>query len=206
MFVSTKPPLIYVHVPRTGGTSMKNALLTAKVPRKKLRGVYMHSSLKDICAELKDEFVRSAWKFGVVRNPWSRMVSRYLFLRTMCRVWGPERPIGEHGQIYAAHGVTFREWLLRLKAPKFGVHSLDLRPQADLVQGADYVGRFEDLNTVTQVVSQHIGRSIELKRQNAVRHVKPYADYYDVGTRWYVGHMFQRDIEEFGYTFETNER
>ena len=181
---------------------MRKALQKASCRRLHFPGLYIHASLHDARKHVSGEFFRSAWKFGVVRNPWARLWSRYCCLRMMCQRWERDHPIGEHGMIYAAHGVTFREWLLRLGEPRFCIHSLDLRPQAELVEGADFVGRFEDMSGTLTTISKKLHKNLEMPHANQAKRPKSGEHVYDPEMREFVRRMYSRDLEVFGYEYD----
>src|SRR6056297_1476065 len=101
MIISPGRRFIFVHIPKTGGTSMALALearahrddiligdtpkaikrkrrLTALKPRGRL---WKHSTLADIDGIVSPEDLDGLFVFTMVRNPWDRMVSYYHWLR-----------------------------------------------------------------------------------------------------------------------------
>ena len=101
MIISPGRNYIFVHAPKTGGTSMAMALedramrddiLIGDTPkavrrRGRLDGVeaagklWKHSTLADIEGMVDLARIQEAFCFTVVRNPWDRMVSYYHWLR-----------------------------------------------------------------------------------------------------------------------------
>ena len=75
MYISGEYNCIFIHIPKTGGTVIKNVMLH-KAHCKRIG--YKHSKLKDYLKwpRLKDYFI-----FTFVRNPYARLVSRYRFHR-----------------------------------------------------------------------------------------------------------------------------
>lgn len=106
MIISHAPPrgrgYIFVHIPKTGGTSMARALearamaddiMMGDTPkalkrRRRVQGVqaagrlWKHSTLRDIVGLVPEAQIASSKVFTMVRNPWDRMVSYYHWLRT----------------------------------------------------------------------------------------------------------------------------
>jgi len=68
--------LIFVHIPRTGGRSVLDAI-------GKPFAENQHTSIREHCEKLTEEVVRSRFVFATVRNPWERAVSWYLFFGLM---------------------------------------------------------------------------------------------------------------------------
>ena len=90
--ISHEYKFIGVHIPKTAGTSIINALeeYMEKIPKKYIpghvyyrkehdhSGLYDHASLQEIYLELKKEKFSEYYKFSVVRNPWDRLASWYI--------------------------------------------------------------------------------------------------------------------------------
>jgi hypothetical protein len=101
MIVSPGRGYVFVHIPKTGGTSMALALESramkddiligdtpkARARRRRLRGLtpagrlWKHSRLADIEGLLPPDTFDRLVVFTMVRNPWERIVSYYHWLR-----------------------------------------------------------------------------------------------------------------------------
>jgi hypothetical protein len=97
MIISPARKFIFVHVPKTGGTSLALALEarahrddiligdTPKAIRRKARvktlaakgRLWKHSTLADLDGALSLSELDEMFVFTLVRNPWDRMVSYY---------------------------------------------------------------------------------------------------------------------------------
>lgn len=154
-----------------------------------------HSSACDV-----KEFNKVAWqnyfKFVVVRNPWDRAISYYL--------WRLKR-IGE-----TTDNISFKEYLKRKKDP--------LRPDPEGMRGpakegwvlytiddriaVDFVVRYENLQDDLNVVSKKIGIPIQLQssaKTDIRDKKKKLADYYDAESVRLVEQIYHKEICEFGY-------
>ncbi len=96
--ISHSQNFIFVHVPKTGGTSVSNYLSSytsycdlelggtefgeslQKAYRKRFR-LYKHVPASGIKAVIDSGFWEKSFKFGIVRNPYQRAISTYHFLR-----------------------------------------------------------------------------------------------------------------------------
>ncbi|WP_073143529.1 sulfotransferase family 2 domain-containing protein [Litoreibacter ascidiaceicola] len=102
MIISPGRNYIFVHIPKTGGTSMALALeakakaddiMLGATPkalkrRRRLKDVqaagrlWKHATLRDIVGLVPENWIEAANVFTMVRNPWDRVVSYYHWLRT----------------------------------------------------------------------------------------------------------------------------
>ncbi len=104
MILSRDRSFIFVHIPKTGGTSLAQALEgramardiligdTPKAQRRRgrlaaLRGrargrLWKHSTLSDIDGIVTPQEIAAMFTFTLVRNPWDRMVSYYTWARS----------------------------------------------------------------------------------------------------------------------------
>ena len=101
MIISPGRGYIFVHIPKTGGTSLamaledrahKDDILIGDTPkavkrRNRLKGVttkgrlWKHSTLADIEGILPEDQLAPLKVFTLIRNPWDRLVSYYHWLR-----------------------------------------------------------------------------------------------------------------------------
>lgn len=169
--------LLFVHIPKTGGTSITEWLLARG-------GVYSdgytHTALQHTSHDLA-----SVWSFCVVRNPWDRMVSMYHFVRKV-------------NSDFSA--VSFDEWLrtgLNYKRHWYSVTT----PQLDWIKvRPNAIMRFENLANDFAQVQMLMQDHTPLPVINATQH-EPYQNYYSDWSRQLIQDLFYTDITQFGYTF-----
>lgn len=191
---------IFVHIPRTAGTSIEVALLGTDTWNTKPEEKHIYASTaKKIYSEWWDEY----FKFSIVRNPWSRMVS-----------------LAKYDWFY---GVELLDGLISInqyleKFPHGEVDNRCIHPPSThrpitnsvylnyLDLELDYVGRFEDLSTGGWAhVQQAIGCDVALphiESSTMSNNQQKYTEYYDDMTREIVANIYKLDIDYFGYEFE----
>jgi hypothetical protein len=214
MIISPGRNYIFVHIPKTGGTSLALALegraraddiMMGDTPkavkrRKRLKDVraagrlWKHSTLADIDGLVAPEFVQGAFVFAMVRNPWDRMVSYYHWL-------GEQR--FDHPAVQLARELEFDAFL---RAPHTQ-RTLSNHPYADYmvdaagVERASLYIRLEHFETDADPLWAHLGFRLELPHENASDRQGDYRPYYSDATAELVGSLCQRDITQFQYSF-----
>lgn len=187
---------IFIHVPRTGGTSVSKILHPGKEYEIGGPNRPKHWPID----RYDPETVNELFTFAFVRNPWDLMVSVWKILIRWGRlpptlpfprfVWYCE-PILEK----AIHRTWDRAFLELVRHGQLWW----IKPDQG---GVDFVGRYERLATDFAVVARRIGLETDrLPHVNGTRH-RAYQRYYDARSREVVQIRFRRDIEVFGYSFE----
>ncbi|NEO38726.1 MAG: sulfotransferase family protein [Moorea sp. SIOASIH] len=147
------------------------------------------------------EQFKSYYKFSFVRNPWKRLASEYIFKRYIDKF-------------------EFKDFVFNNfpKPDDYSDASRHVLPQYDFLydsQGnllVDFVGRFENLQADFNIVCQKLGIKetqlphLNSNKQNKIvkgykQEYKPYLEYYDDETKEFVGKIYKKDIETFGYRF-----
>jgi Sulfotransferase family len=195
VLLSTERQFLFIHVPKTGGTSIEAALKQFAVNGISdiLTG---HATAADLRGVIQDW--SKYFKFGFVRNPWAAQVSMYNYV--MAR--GKSHP--DWPALHACGG--FSEYIQRhlMQSAEEG----KVRTQSDFLlcpRGkllVDFVGRFERLDIDFRAACKLLGLGeISLPRLNGTQAVEHRA-YYDRFAYDVVKRIFARDIDEFGYPSE----
>lgn len=80
MLLSENPKLLFVHIYKNAGTSIRRAFLKAGVvDESKDRGLHGHATAAEIARSIGEEAFRGYRSFAVVRNPWDWQVSLYRY-------------------------------------------------------------------------------------------------------------------------------
>jgi hypothetical protein len=217
MFLSLRHKFLFVHIAKTGGTSVRAALRDCKwtdpyriplflcsrisaLTRHRL-GCKIPRHAKAIAAYemLPRELFDELFKFAFVRNPWDLQVSSYHHIRR-------ERP---HLLAGIDDFETFLRWKLDHNRKYHYIIDTSIELQSDYIMDlhgniiVDYIGRYERLKDDFIEVCNRIGihpRRLPRKRQAQDR--TRYHVYYTDDTAQLVAKYFERDIEMFGYSFD----
>jgi hypothetical protein len=206
--VSDQYRLLFVHVQKTGGNTVRALLNNALPDARNPRGVVpKHAHLGGILkAEpaLADYFV-----FGFVRNPWSRMVSWWSMIQDLKTNADQGNPgalermrTNRFMRVVATTYETFDDFVLRGTddLPRLG--TAQVRYLSTPHRRADFIGRTESLAADVATVFGRLGLPLgEMRRANASTPRGPYQDFYNDLTRRKVGDVFAEDVEAFGYRF-----
>jgi hypothetical protein len=209
---------IFVHIPKTAGTSVEAVLgmhgdkkdiglvpyFNQQLDRERLYGgPLQHLTAEGIRAALNDETAfQSYFKFTIVRNPWDRLVSA---LAWTGQKWarGEELTATDfERQVRAAHALFVAAMANGTPAslPHF------LYPQCLYVLDSeqrmlvDYVAKYENLTADWQAIRARLGVDLELPCRMKSLH-RHYRDYYSADTRALVAEMYAPDLRLFQYEF-----
>lgn len=216
MILSRGRRLIFIHIPKTGGTAlaqalearaMKDDILIGDTPKARARtgrwkGVrargrlWKHSTLSDIEGLATPEEIAGFFTFTLVRNPWDRMASYYHWLREQAFAHpavGLARTLGFRGF------VTHPQTLTALSAWPYGAYLRDARG----VERASAFIRLERLEEDLAPLETHLGfRLGPVARANASVRPRDWRPLYDEASARAVAEAAAEDIARFGYRFD----
>jgi hypothetical protein len=213
MLISYSHQFLFVHVPKTAGTSVVRCLrpyahepsgyLVNRVLERcgihvnllpgphRWRRFRPHHSAVTIRRHLPSRIFERMFKFAFVRNPWDWLVSYYHF-HLQC----PKH----HRHTYVRRLGSFAEFV-RWRVER------QRRPQADFLTDrdgrllVDFLGRYETLHDDFGAICRRLGIQCELEWHNRSER-GDYRTYYDDATAALVAEHCRPDIEAFGYTFD----
>lgn len=174
--------LIFIHIARTGGTSIEVALAgddwwNISPETKHLRA----SQTRQLVGEAA---WASSYKFTVVRNPWDRLVSM------LATSWW-SRP----GQL------NMLEFLRDLAPHPHEIYG-SLHYCEIIDEPLDAIFRFESLKEDFSAIGSRTGTTVALPHSEKSLRRRHYSAYYDNDAMRLAGDMFVDDIDMFGYSFE----
>lgn len=208
-----KQECIFVHIPKTGGTSIEDVIWgsdhSSRTEKQLWMGAvrpgfnkYQSGGLQHLLAtQIRQEVGQSVfdrfWKFAFVRNPWDRVVSQYCYMKKrkdLRRHSGMRRWTSLKKYLRLIQKVEHVQWYeqWRFILDKDG-HRL-----------VDFIGRFENLQQDFQSVMTRLGRPNEKLPHTMKSQRTHYSDYYDQESLDTVAQMYQRDIELLGYSYASS--
>lgn len=217
--ISHEHKLIFIHLPKCGGTSIEVALTGRSWHHPDLRGE-QHLTADETRRQYGDGIFNSYFKCAVVRNTWDLLVAFYLWGTTGLRGWNiPGFPWGrewghpfDSKRRWLARKPTFAEYLADV--PRFNDRLHFSRSHRDLTRqreslsidgklAVDEVLRFDDLpNEFARLCERRgIPRS-ELPHKLRSGRTRHYSSFYNEELRDLVRSRYAEDIEAFGFEFE----
>ena len=214
MIISWGRSYIFVHAPKTGGTSMalaledramKDDIMLGDTPkalnrRRKMKNVeargrlWKHSTLSDIDGIVLPHHVERMFTFTLVRNPWDRMVSYYHWLR--------EQDF-EHAAVKLAKRVDFDAFLkdAGTQAAQAASPSSSYMRDVNGVEQCNAYIRLEHFAEDSASLVDHLGFDLNLPKTNTSKRGADYQGYYSAELREIVAQCCAEDISRFGYVF-----
>ena len=216
MIISRGRKYIFVHIPKTGGTSitaaledraMRGDILIGDTPKAKKRRqrvkklqadaegrLWKHSTLRDIDGVVSQEEMQDFFVFTFVRNPWDRMVSYYHWLRGQTF---------EHPQVRLAQMLRFSDFVGHVMVQQ----TIQDSPYSSYV--TDWFGnelcnsyiRLENWRQDMDLLEDHLGFVPGIAHLNRSVRNPDYRTYYTDDTAEIVGRICRPDIMRFGYSF-----
>jgi len=206
--LSHKYKCIFVEVPKTGSTSIRDVIGHPKKAHldiwqikhemendrnhyQLLTKVFLLFNKRKI-KEIGENRFKAYFKFGFVRNPWDRVVS--LYIRKGRKV---------------ATDLSFEEFVewINLSSdtcihPTPHKNQLDWFTDPDRNVIVDFIGKFEKLEEDWKFICSKLGINVALPHSNKNESSrKHYTEYYTDKTKRIIGEKFKVDIEYFGYKF-----
>ena len=218
MLLSPKYRFLFVHIAKTGGTSVRAALERLRWRDPWYYPMFLCSRLshlsghriatklprhaKVIAAQelLPKDYFDALFKFAFVRNPWDLQVSSFHHIRR-------ERPhyLGGHETFDA-----FLRWKLDPERPYQYHLDTSITLQSDYLIDlhgqvlVDFIGRYERLHEDFATACDHIGIAPPAlpHAREARDRKRDYRSYYNDETAGLIARHFARDIEMLGYQFD----
>lgn len=205
--VSHEWKTIFIHIPKTGGSSIEQIIWPMEKGRSEAElwmgfkdayhNEYQTGGLQHLLAEqvrhvLGDQVFYDYFKFSIVRNPWDKALSQYNYMA--------KRP-DLMGFIGMNDKDCFKRYLERIQLKEhvqwMPQHRFIMSESGDFL--VDYIGRFEAFSCAVQAVTRRIGLPCsDIPHLNAgdasgIR-------FLDKESCEFIAELYKEDISIFGYS------
>ena len=197
------PNLTFIHLPRTGGTSIGHWLYQNSSDANLAKLDHVHKRYSDQVAS------KDTTTFAVVRNPWDRMVSLCYFMEGWLKK-REDRPQWQNLRTQLKKYADFKSFIKDIKNldPIDYTHNPDVNFNFSLIQQqtwwldgpVTHVLRFEKLEEDFKIIQNITNCYLPLPKENTSVHAD-YRTYYDDESRELVATWFADDIKQLGYEF-----
>ncbi|BDS10280.1 sulfotransferase family protein [Aureispira anguillae] len=191
MIISHDVQLIFIHVHRTGGSSIINLLKNEL--RSKVEILSQHGNAKTAESSFLAQYPHY-FTFGFVRNPWDRLLSWYSLLTK----W--DRRSLDQERLRFEQFIELN-YACRPSDPFFHYNQLDYFTNTTIDVQVDRIGRYENYAQDAQRIFNSIGLPFSNIPQQNATYSKCYKDYYTTKSQKLVHQKCYKDIEHFGYFF-----
>lgn len=180
-------PYIFIHVPKTAGSSITRAL-----------NIGEHCCHEPL-SKYPSYLLKNVFSFTFVRNPYDRIFSAYNYLSQMRGNDADNAFASEHLSRYK----NFNTFIKDFKKSETLQQWLHFRSVFDFIDGPiDFIGKYENLQHDFNVVCNIIGLPhTTLNHINSSAHGH-YSQYYNSSSKKIVEKIFCRELDEFDYAFE----
>lgn len=216
--ISKKHNCIFIHIPKTGGTSIENMIWSPEeITKKNLYGGWLkkpfrkkilkparnkyqtgglqHLLAKQIKKEIGNKFFDQALKFTMVRNPWDKVISQYKYM------FKRDDLMQFIGMDKNTTVIQYLELISKKKHVQWEKqHKFFLGNNGEIL--ADHILRFENFNMEISRILKKL--DIEF---DTILHLRKgtrghYSKFYNDETKEFVANMYSNDIELLGYSYE----
>ncbi|MFT4825849.1 MAG: chondroitin 4-sulfotransferase 11 [Halioglobus sp.] len=193
MLISESHRFIFLAVPKTGTSSIENALKPygASITRK----FNKHATCLKLQRDLPSGMWDSYFKFAFVRNPYDLMQSWY-FYRQRKLLANPEHP---RHHLYTGD-VSFETFIHSFAKNELMLRQVDfIAPHGKGLQ-VDRVGKFEDLDSDFSVICERLQLSVEkLPVVRSSNNNREASELWTPSARKVINEYFLEDFTSFDY-------
>jgi len=210
----------FIHIPKNAGMTIRRApelsrLISISGPGNHISPEYSKNVLETMnkynqhhgyeharWRDLKDS-LRKNKSFAIVRNPWSKVVSRYTFGKKLHGKYTFEEFLEQrhlYGKVPYFWHRPIKGWYLQ----KDHVTDEEGQLQCDILR----IEHFDEdikkyFNLTKSLHIRNVSNGKKLNNKTIVENKKDYRDYYTSKTKKIIADWYAEDIEFFGFTFDS---
>ncbi len=213
MLISHRRQFIFIHIGKTAGTNLTRCLEPYAdqperfvvnrcldrlgihvnyLPPYRSKRFRRHATAAQVRRHLPARVYQDMFVFAFVRNPWTWMLSQYLFML--------RNPLHHRHETVKKLGSfeTYLQW--EIERDRRSQHGFVTDRRGRVI--VDFVGRFESIEQDFATVAQRIGLDgLELPGHHE-GHTRDHSRHYTDRARELVARHFARDIEMFEYDYD----
>jgi len=198
---------IFVHIPRTGGTTISSFFGFTNPTHQAFAGLPKCATLQEYI-KVHPKFAYY-FKFAFVRNPWDKVVSEYKWAKSDLN----RNKSGIDPYMLVNNGINnFKDFVKKDGTILCGLnHQM---PQYKFLEAqrvkVDFIGRYENFRSDFESVLQQfkikkptkLFKILACENPNEQKKFTHYSQWYDQETRDIIGERYRVDIRKFKYSFE----
>lgn len=197
------PPFLFIHIYRTGGTSLRSMLVSRHWGRQSREIHGSHPLARDVKNHMAKAEFDQAFKFSFIRNPFDWLVSIYSYIRQV-----PSHP--DHATVTPMEFPEFVRWWCHDMMKRDYIYGTNgcttltgFLTDTDGSCLVDYIGRMERFDTDAAEVAERIGfgPDFQVPHLNKARRSSTYRSRYDATAHEIAEEAFAEDLLRFNYQF-----
>jgi hypothetical protein len=210
--ISSKKKFIFVHVPKTAGSSIEYALSdysddkVTKIPGDNVDIRDKHIYLLTICKRIGYRKCNEFFKFTFVRNPFDRIFSYFRFYKKINTrdfiKFG--RKLSDNTIYLSAESkiLDFNDWIIKNYN---NISQIDIWPyivdeKGDVI--IDFIGKYENINMDFKKICEILEiNDVALPHINKSGSKADYRKFYNSRGRKYIEKKCEKELEYFNYTY-----
>lgn len=187
--IDKKRKIIFIHIPKTGGSSIEVALNG----RKDHNPDYTY----------RNEILSGEYKvFSIIRNPWDRVVSSFAFRKRPNAVYSQEYGVLQEFERFVYETFGRNKWL----EDSMAIHELSpqlswLTLEYDHHIGIPKIFKFDNFGTTYRQIFEYLDIPRPPKPHINKTERDHYTNFYNETTKYIVGSMYREEINMFGFKF-----
>lgn len=199
--ISFQKKVVFIHITKCAGSSIERVLADetsillsghlGRVFGRPCKAPWNHMTLTEMIESqiIPIKAIDKFYKFAVIRNPWSRLVSEYFYLKPRLNL---SNDVKKELIYLADHNTT-------------GIYGNHCLQQNIYVKNnhvtLDDVFKFEDLHVEWKNISSRLAVNADLPVINRSNN-KHYTEYYDDESKQIIASKYEADIKTFNYEYE----